>query len=85
MNEEDEEIRLRDKLALAIIPSIIDRFTAYFNKPNSNGTSGKAWIVREENEEEKLSSQFHADAKFIAEMSYKIADEMRKARLKTFT
>lgn len=80
--KEDEEIRLRDKLALAIIPSIIDRFTAYYSK--GGGGSGTGWISGDSGKD-VLTSQFRLDAQFIAEMSYKIADEMRKARLKAFT
>ena len=69
--DQEDNLTLRDKLAAAALPAIIQR---YNDKVNSK------WII-----DGKASEAFVEDAKTIALMAYKIADEMRKARLQAFT
>lgn len=68
--ESDYEFRLRDQAALAALPLLIQRFT---EKNNSK------WI-----DEKGITEDFKECAEAIALMAYRIADEMRKARLKSF-
>lgn len=70
-DQDDEDLRLRDKLAAACLPAIIHRY---------NDKVDTKWIVGG-----KPTQSFDDDAKCIAIMAYKIADAMRKARLQAFT
>jgi hypothetical protein len=69
-DKEDEEIRLRDQVAIAAMQALIDRYTA---KVDSGwiGQTGPKQI-------------YYDDACIIAQMAYIMADAMRKARLKVF-
>ena len=70
MNDDDYEFKLRDQAAIAALPSIIQRYT------EKNSTK---WVS-----DDGITEDFNACAKQIAIMAYKIADEMRKARLQSF-
>lgn len=69
--QDDEDLRLRDRLAAAALPALIHRY---------NDKVGTKWI-----EAGAPTEAFYADADNIARMAYKIADAMRKARLQAFT
>jgi hypothetical protein len=69
-NKEEEEIRLRDQIAIAAMQALIDRFTAEVDT---------AWIKSSE-----PTKDYEEDVMIIARMAYKMADAMRKARLQTF-
>jgi hypothetical protein len=74
MNEDqdqDQDLTLRDKLATAALPALIQRFT---QKVESAWIKGSA-----------PTKEFESDIDTIAVMAYKIADAMRKARLQSFT
>lgn len=70
-DQDDEDLRLRDKLAAACLPAIIQRY---------NDKVDSKWIVGG-----KPTEAFEADAANIAIMAYKIADAMRRVRLIAFT
>jgi len=70
-DQDDEDLKLRDKLAAAALPALIHRY---------NDKVGTKWIV-----DGKPTTAFQEDAENIARMAYKIADAMRKARLQAFT
>ena len=70
-NQDDEDLKLRDKLAAAALPALIQR---YNEKVQSSWVSGG-----------EPTAAFEADIENIARMAYKIADAMRKARLQAFT
>jgi hypothetical protein len=70
-DQDDEDLRLRDKLAAAALPALIHRY---------NDKVDTKWIVAG-----KPTQSFADDAENIAIMAYKIADAMRKARLQAFT
>lgn len=69
MSHNDDDVRLRDQLAIAAMQALITNAGLY-----------KTYL--DANEE-------HPDSKYkmerIAIVAYKVADEMRKARLKSFT
>jgi hypothetical protein len=69
--DDDEDLSLRDKLAAAALPALIDRFT---------DRAGTTWV-----EGGNTTTDFDKNVKLIAIMAYKIADAMRKARLQAFT
>lgn len=70
-DKEEQDLRLRDQFAMSALPAIIQRFT---DKNDST------WV-----DANGITKSFDASAKQIAEMAYKIADEMRKYRLVSFT
>lgn len=71
--DDDDKLTLRDKLAAAALPALVQRFNDHrLNKWTMNGGT-------------ELTEAFREDVEIIAVMAYKIADEMRKARLKAFT
>jgi len=70
-DQDDEDLRLRDKLAAAALPALIQRY---------NDKVDSKWIVDGE-----VTERFGYDADQIAILAYKIADAMRKARLQAFT
>lgn len=69
MSAEDDDFKLRDKMAIAIISSLI-----------INPKVNSIWFV--ENREE--GERFDKEVERFAVAAYKIADAMRKARLITF-
>lgn len=71
MSDEDD-IRLRDQLAMAALPALITRFTE--RNPD------EAW-----SQKGNTSEAFKKSAKAISILAYQIADEMRKTRLQSFT
>jgi hypothetical protein len=68
---DDEEIRLRDKIAIAAMQALLTREGAWGDYINDKETFN-------------LKSK-HPRLQRIATAAYVIADEMRKARLKSFT
>jgi len=70
-DQDDEDLRLRDKLAAAALPALMQRY---------NDKVDTKWLV-----DGKPTYAFEVDAANIAIMAYKIADAMRKARLQAFT
>jgi hypothetical protein len=68
---DDEEIRLRDKIAIAAMQAIITKEGAWSNFINEEG--------------DEVPRPPHQRSARIAIAAYGIADEMRKARLKSFT
>jgi hypothetical protein len=94
---EDEDIRLRDQFAIAAMQSLLGQYKQQisFSKNgsiNTNGTeysksgSTNSTIFSFESEDNALYLQrMSSKIKLVADLAYKIADEMRKARLKSFT
>ena len=72
MSDDDEEIRLRDQLAMAALPALIARFT--------DRNKDEIWM-----EKGKPNLASKSCAKAISILAYQIADEMRKTRLQSFT
>ena len=72
-SKEDEEIRLRDQVAIAAMQALIDRYTAKVDHSwiSDNGANG-------------AKEAYITDIGIIARMAYQMADAMRKARLQTF-
>lgn len=66
--DDDKDLSLRDKLAMAALPALVRRF------------DGGRWISNG-----KPTEEFAERAEQIALLAYKLADELRKARLKSFT
>jgi hypothetical protein len=71
MPDHEDCVCLRDQLAMLALPALIDRFTQKVSSP---------WI-----KDYKITAAFKEDIEQISTMAYMIADEMRKARLKSFT
>jgi hypothetical protein len=93
MNKEDEEIKLRDQCAIQIAQAVI---TANRNLisfiTNTTGTNYPGNSNSNSNTIEVLGITLTSyldgllkEADQIADFSYKFADAMRKARLKSFT
>jgi hypothetical protein len=70
-NDNDESLHLRDKFAMEALPALIARYTA---------KNDSIWV-----DINGITESFEQSAEIIAVMAYKIADEMRKARLQSFT
>jgi hypothetical protein len=68
--DDDDKLTLRDKLAIAALPALMQRFT---DKVES------LWLT-----DGKPTEAFQEDIRVIALMAYKIADEMRKVRMIAF-
>lgn len=97
MNQEDEEIRLRDQYAIAAMQSLLVQYKQLTTSSenghvNTTGTeysqSGNTNMIISvyESEDDALYlKRIESKIKLVADLSYKIADEMRKARLKSFT
>jgi len=75
MDEDDDKLTLRDKLAAAALPALMHRYNDH--------VSTKWTMIK--NNEDITTEAFREDIEIIAVMAYKIADAMRKARLKAFT
>ena len=70
-DNDDEEIRLRDKIAIAAMQALITKEGLFGNYIDSN--------------EDPVIRPPHSRTARLATAAYIIADEMRKARLKSFT
>ena len=96
MSEEDD-IKLRDQLAIAAMQALLCQYkqqtiSSSNGSVNTNGTeysqSGNTnnTISTYESEADVLYlRRMDSKIKLIADLAYKIADEMRKSRLKSFT
>lgn len=69
--DEAYDLLLRDRLAAAALPALIQRY---------NDKVSSKWVI-----DGKASDAFEVDAENIARMAYKLADAMRKVRLQAFT
>lgn len=70
MNQEDEEIRLRDQYAIAAMGALISKYGVFGQHIEGEGYNMQGPFPR---------------AQRLTTAAYIIADEMRKARLKSFT
>jgi hypothetical protein len=72
MSDNDDEIRLRDQFAIAAMQALITKIGVW-----------ESYIIDAEGLGPKEATAERT--KRIAAVSYRIADEMRKARLQSFT
>jgi hypothetical protein len=96
-NMDADDIRLRDQFAIAAMQALLGQYkqnTTYFENGtiSSNGTeyskSGNTSTNTSSYESEDNSlylQRINSKIELISHLSYKMADEMRKARLKSFT
>ena len=94
---DNEDIRLRDQFAIAAMQALLGQYkqkTTYFENGtiSSNGTeyskNGNTSTNTSSYESEDNSlylQRISSKIELVVDLSYKIADEMRKARLKSFT
>jgi hypothetical protein len=75
MDDDDDKLTLRDKLAAAALPALMQRY---------NDHVSSKWTMMK-NGNTITTEAFREDAEIISVMAYKLADAMRKARLKAFT
>ena len=73
MDNDDDDLRLRDKFAIAAMQALLTRYGGWGDYIDENEGAGPG----PENDTPRTRR--------IALASYRIADEMRKARLKAFT
>ncbi len=69
---QEDDLTLRDKLAAAALPALMARFAQKVDD---------SWVTNEWT----ATADFKRDIATIARLAYQIADEMRKARLQSFT
>ena len=96
MSEEDD-IKLRDQLAIDAMQALLCQYKQQTSSSengsvNTNGTeycqtgNTNTYTHTYESENDTTYLQrMESKIKLVADLAYKIADEMRKARLKSFT
>lgn len=78
-NDDNEKLTLRDKIAIEILPWLLDKNNAniLFNLRDKDFNLNISDINN--------NVVFNKHIEILTDLSYIIADKMRKARLKTFT
>lgn len=94
---DDNDIRLRDQLAIAAMQALLSQYKQQTSSSgngsvNTIGTeycqtgNTVSYIHTYESEDNALYLQrMESKIKLVADLAYRIADEMRKSRLKSFT
>lgn len=90
---DEEDIRLRDQFAIAAMQSLLSQYKqkthiieyGSCDISGRNETSNNTINTYEIELDQEYIKRITSKVEFISNLSYKIADEMRKARLKSFT
>jgi hypothetical protein len=95
--DDDQDIRLRDRFAIAAMQALLNQYkqlTSTTSNSNtygsgtqgfsSSGTTNTNTLEFETETDQQYLARLEKKIEMISHLAYKIADQMRKARLATF-